>query len=59
MLANGCGAPMQFLSSEGKALIGIKDIGQWKFYAVERFKGILDLVAKRSAHAQNRTDYGD
>jgi hypothetical protein len=50
---------MQFLSSEGKALIGIKDIGQWKFYAVERFKGILDLVAKRSAHAQNRTDYGD
>ena len=39
---------IQFLSSEGKALIGIKDFGQWKFYAVERFKGILDLVVKNA-----------
>jgi hypothetical protein len=28
---------MQFLSREGKALMGIKDFGQWKFYAVELF----------------------
>jgi hypothetical protein len=39
---------MQFLSSEGKALMGIKDFGQWKFYAVERFKGILDLTVKNA-----------
>jgi len=33
---------MQFLSSEAKPLMGIKDVGQWKAYAFERFKGILD-----------------
>jgi hypothetical protein len=39
---------MQFLSSEGKALMGIRDFGKWKFYAVERFKGILDLTLKNA-----------
>jgi hypothetical protein len=37
---------MQFLSSEGKALQGIKDFGEWKAYAVERFRGVLNLVVK-------------
>jgi hypothetical protein len=35
---------MQFLSSEGLALMGIKDFGEWKFYAIERFRSILDLA---------------
>ena len=34
----------QFLSSEGKALMGIKDFGEWKHYAVERFRGTLNLT---------------
>jgi hypothetical protein len=38
----------QFLSSEARALIGIKDVGEWKAYAIERFKGILDLTVKSS-----------
>jgi hypothetical protein len=35
---------MQFLSAEGRALQGIKDFGEWKHYAVDRFKGILNLT---------------
>ena len=35
---------MQFLSSEGKELMGIKDFGEWKHYAVERFRGTLNLT---------------
>jgi hypothetical protein len=33
---------MQFLSSEGTALMEIRDFGEWKAYAVERFKGVLN-----------------
>ena len=42
---------MQFLSSEGVALMGIKDYGTWKAYAVERFRGILNLTV----HGAERT----
>jgi hypothetical protein len=30
-----------FLSSEAQALMGIRDVGEWKHYAMQRFKGIL------------------
>jgi hypothetical protein len=26
------------------ALMGIRDFGQWKYYAIERFRGILNLT---------------
>jgi hypothetical protein len=42
---------MQFLSSEGTALMGIRDFGEWKAYALERFKGILNLTV----HAADET----
>ena len=35
---------MQFLSSEGQALMGIRDFGGWKIYSIERFRGILNLT---------------
>jgi len=31
------------LSSEGQLLMGIREFGEWKYYAVERFRGILNL----------------
>ena len=37
-----------FLSSEVQGLVGIRDVGEWKAYAMERFKGILDLTVKNS-----------
>ena len=37
-----------FLSEESKALMGIRDVGQRKYYAMERFKGILDLTVHNS-----------
>ena len=39
---------MQFLSSEGRPLQGIKVVGEWMLYAFERFKGILDLTVRNS-----------
>jgi hypothetical protein len=41
-------AYMQFLSSEGMALMGIRDFGEWRAYAVERFRGILNLTVKNA-----------
>jgi hypothetical protein len=35
---------MQFLSAEGTSLMAIHDFGEWKAYAVDRFKGILNLT---------------
>jgi hypothetical protein len=43
----------QFLSSEARSLIGIKDVGEWKAYAIERFKGILDLTVKSSLQTRS------
>jgi hypothetical protein len=43
----------QFLSSEARSLMGIKDVGEWKAYAIERFKGILDLTVKSSLQTQS------
>jgi hypothetical protein len=37
---------MQFLSSEGKALMGIHDFGEWKAYAIERFRGVLHFTIR-------------
>jgi len=37
-----------FLSSEVHSLMRIRDVGEWKYYAFERFKGILDLTVKDS-----------
>jgi hypothetical protein len=39
----------QFLSSEGQALMGIRDFGEWKYYAIERFRGVLNLTVKNAA----------
>lgn len=39
---------MQFLSSEGKAFMAIHDFGGWKYYAVERFKGVLHFTLKNA-----------
>jgi hypothetical protein len=38
----------QFLSSESRSLMGIKDLGEFKLYAIERFKGILHMAVKTS-----------
>jgi hypothetical protein len=43
----------QFLSSEAQTLMGIKELGEWKAYAVERFKGILDLTVKSSLQTKS------
>ena len=39
---------MQLLSSEGQALMGIRDFGEWKYYAFERFRSILHLTVRTS-----------
>jgi hypothetical protein len=44
---------MQFLSSESVPLMGLKDIGEFKAYFVDRFKGILDLTVKNSLKTQS------
>jgi hypothetical protein len=38
----------QFLSSETRSLMGIKDQGEFRLYAIERFKGILQAAVKTS-----------
>jgi hypothetical protein len=38
----------QFLSSESPGLMGIKDLGEFKFSAIERFKGLLHATVKAS-----------
>lgn len=43
----------QFLSSEARSLMGIRDIGEWKSYAIERFKGILDVTVKASLQTRS------
>jgi transposase len=42
----------RFLSSEGLGLMAIKDLGEWKVVAVDRFKGVLTLTLK-NAEATN------
>ena len=44
----------QFLSSEARSLMGIKDLGEFKAYAIERFRGILDLTVKSSLQTRSR-----
>jgi hypothetical protein len=43
----------QFLSSEARSLMGIKELGEFKAYSVERFRGILDLTVKSSLQTQS------
>ena len=43
----------QFLSSEARTLIGIKSTDEWRAYAFERFKGILDLTVKSSLQTRS------
>jgi hypothetical protein len=38
----------QFLSAESPGLMGIKDLGEFKFFAIERFRGILHATVKAS-----------
>jgi hypothetical protein len=38
----------QFLSSESPCLMSIKDLGEFKFSAIERFRGILHATVKAS-----------
>jgi hypothetical protein len=44
-----------FLSSEANALLGIRDVGELKFYCMERFKGILSLTVKGSLSTNSPT----
>jgi hypothetical protein len=37
-----------FLSSEARPLMGIRDVGEWKHYAFERFRAILHLTVRNS-----------
>jgi hypothetical protein len=43
----------QFLSSEVRSLMGIKDVGEFKSYSIERFRGILELTVKSSLQTQS------
>jgi hypothetical protein len=43
----------QFLSSEARSLMGIKDVGEFKSYSIERFRGILDLTVKSSLQTRS------
>jgi hypothetical protein len=43
----------QFLSSETNALMGIRDVGEWKYYAFQRFKGIIDSTVRNSLGTQS------
>jgi hypothetical protein len=38
----------QFLSAESPGLMGIKDLGEFKFSAIESFRGILHRTVKKS-----------
>jgi hypothetical protein len=38
----------QFLSSEASTLMGIKVLDEWKAYAAQRFRGILEMTVKAS-----------
>jgi len=37
-----------FLSSEARPLMGIRDVGEWKHYAFERFRSILHLTVRNA-----------
>jgi len=41
----------QFLSAESPGLMGIKDLGEFKFSAIARFRGILHATVKASLRA--------
>jgi hypothetical protein len=43
----------QFLSSEARSLMGIRDVGEFKSYSIERFRGILDLTVKSSLQTRS------
>jgi hypothetical protein len=38
----------QFLSSESRSLMGIRDLAEFKWYAINRFRGIVYAVVKIS-----------
>jgi hypothetical protein len=38
----------QFLSAESPGLMSIKDLGEFKFFAIEKFRGILNRTVKAS-----------
>jgi hypothetical protein len=38
----------QFLGSESRSLMGVKDLGEFKLSAIESFRGILHTVDKSS-----------
>jgi hypothetical protein len=44
---------MQFLSAEGPTLLGIKNPAEWQAYALERFRGIIDLTVKSSLQTRS------
>jgi|SRR6516164_129914 hypothetical protein len=37
-----------FLGSQVKPLMGIRDVGEWKHYAIERFRSILNMTVRNS-----------
>ena len=38
----------QFLSAESRSLMGIKDLAEFKLYAIDRFRGIVFAAVKTS-----------
>src|SRR6516164_6656109 len=42
-----------FLSSEARPLMGIRDVGEWKHYAIERFRSILHMTVRDSPKTQS------
>ena len=38
----------QFLSSESRSLMGIRDLGEFELYAIDRFRGIVFAAVKTS-----------
>ena len=43
---------MEFLSSESCALMAFTNLGEFKAYAIARFKGILHITVKRSLETE-------
>ena len=38
----------QFLSSESRSLMGIRDLAEFQLYAIDRFRGIIQMAVKTS-----------
>jgi hypothetical protein len=48
----------QFLSAESPGLMGSEDLGEFKFSAIERFRGILHAAVKASLRTDRNSRLG-